>query len=148
MLLANLDPGAALYEDKWPWDWSWFTDLLISWLLNLQLYVRDSRCNCRKIARRLLKQIQRFVKLLRQKDCRGAAGVFKILPRQLYCRRLCSWNANADSGSPHPHPPSPPSVCEGGGGGRIPCQGFLLVLRYWYKGSQYYCWYQQMNLYL
>ena len=36
--------------------------------------------------------------MLRQKDCRGTAevnDVFKILPRQLYCRRLYSWNSNA-----------------------------------------------------
>ena len=38
------------------------------------------------LSRRLLKQIQRFVRLLREKDCLGTAkvnDVFKLLPRQL-----------------------------------------------------------------
>ena len=60
--------------------------------------IRHSRGNCQILPSRLLKQIQRIVKLRRQKDCWGTAEVndaFKLLPRQLYCRRLCSWNANA-----------------------------------------------------
>ena len=27
--LANFNPSVSLYEDKWPWDWSWFAALLI-----------------------------------------------------------------------------------------------------------------------
>ena len=37
MFLANLDPRAVLYEDKWPSDLSWFTALLILKFLYQQL---------------------------------------------------------------------------------------------------------------
>ena len=30
MFLADLNPGAAFHEVKRPWNWSWFTALLIS----------------------------------------------------------------------------------------------------------------------
>ena len=52
----------------------------------LATYIRHSGGNCQMLSRRLLKQIQRFVRLLREKDCRGTAkvnDVFKLLPRQL-----------------------------------------------------------------
>ena len=61
-------------------------------------YVRHFRGNCQSLPRRLVKQIERIARLLRQKDCRGTAEVkdaFKLLPRQLYCRRLYSRNSNA-----------------------------------------------------
>ena len=51
-------------------------------------YIRYSRGNCQKLPRHLLKQIQRIVRLLSQKDCRGTAEVnhaFKLMPWQLYC---------------------------------------------------------------
>ena len=47
-------------------------------------YIRPSWDNCQRLPRRLLKQIQRFVRLLHQKDCRCTAEVnyvFKLLPR-------------------------------------------------------------------
>ena len=60
-------------------------------------YIRHSRSNCQDCQgwsnyRELL------ARLLRQKDCRGTAavnGAFEVLPRQLYCRRIYSWNSNA-----------------------------------------------------
>ena len=59
-------------------------------------YVRHFR---RNYPRRLVKQIQRFVRWFWQKDCWSTAdvNVFKLLPRQLYCPRLYTWNSNADT---------------------------------------------------
>ena len=45
----------------------------------------------------LVASFRRIVRLLWQKDCQGIAKVndaFKLLPRQLNCQRLYSWNAN------------------------------------------------------
>ena len=47
-------------------------------------YIRPSWDNCQRLPRRLLKQIQRFVRLLHQKDCPCTAevnDVFKLLSR-------------------------------------------------------------------
>ena len=56
-----------------------FTNLKIPLPAN---YVKHSRCNCQRLAERLLKQIQRIVRL--QKDCRATIEVndaFKLLSR-------------------------------------------------------------------
>ena len=45
----------------------------------------------------LVASFRRIVRLLWQKDCQGIAKVndaFKLLPRELNCQRLYSWNAN------------------------------------------------------
>ena len=59
-----------------------------------------TRGNYWRLLRCLLKEIQTFVRLLQQKDCRGTAEVndtFKLLPGQKDCWRLYSWNSNAVS---------------------------------------------------
>ena len=56
-------------------------------------YVRHSWYNCQRFSKRLLKQIQRIVRLLWQKDCQGTAEVndaFKVLLWQLNYRQLNS----------------------------------------------------------
>ena len=66
-------------------------------------YIRHSQGNQQRLSRHLLKQIQRFVRLLQQEDCWGTAelsDVFKFLPWQKDCQQLYSWNSNADQVPP------------------------------------------------
>ena len=63
-------------------------------------YVRHSCCTSQRLAKRLLEQIHRFIRLLRQKDYRGTTELndaFKFLSRRLKYRRLYSWNSSATS---------------------------------------------------
>ena len=60
--------------------------------------IRHSGCNYKRLPKHLLKQIQRIIRLLWQKDCWGTAEVndpFKILSQQLYCWWHFSQNSNA-----------------------------------------------------
>ena len=50
-------------------------------------YTRHLQGPCRKLSRHLLKQIQRFARLLHQKDCQSTAtvNIFKVLPQHKDC---------------------------------------------------------------
>ena len=63
-------------------------------------YIRYSRGNYWRLSRCLLKEIQTFVWLLQQKDCRGTAEVndaFKFMHQQKDYQQLYSWNSNTAS---------------------------------------------------
>ena len=62
-------------------------------------YIRHSQGTYRRLLRCFLKEIQTFLRLLQQKDCRGTDEVndaFKLLPRKKDCRQLYSLNSNAE----------------------------------------------------
>ena len=95
-LLANLDPDCFICRKM-----AMVLKLVhsfINFVITLPAtFIRDSWCNLQKVAKCLLKQIQRFVRLLHQKDCWGTVkvnDVFKILPPHIYFRRVYSWNLN------------------------------------------------------
>ena len=63
------------------------TPLRVTYIRHSEVIAED------RLSRRLVKQIQKFVRMLQQKDCRGIAEVndfFKLLPQQKDCRRLYS----------------------------------------------------------
>ena len=72
-----------------------FINFVISLLATIIIHYQG---NCRRLPRRLLKPIKRFIELICEIVCWGLAeinDIFKLLPHQLYCRQLYCWNSNA-----------------------------------------------------